>query len=658
MLSWCAVAVLIAGIVLVVATRCGPGEERARATPTGDPVPSLIPVTTADPAPPVAADPAPPAIPPPPPVTALPPNHPVLDAELTLTTGPMRMHELVTLLTDQVGIDVAYGRRTMWLMPGLKRGGHTVRDVLAAISASTSLTSEAVLIPGLVGNRVVICFWEQPAPAMFLAEMLKLAASNDVLERCTAARWLEPVGGRDALVQLIKMLADPDARVRYFAARAVAKGWTGSRGDGRSDAVPCAAPPGTDRIVRNVAETEAWHETRRHMENIARSLSAVDEMPLQPQKPVNKKRLFAKLDRGGRVARKTALALWTTGDPRLVPALVDILAMDEKTLRAEGRKRAPKSTAVSALGRIGTPEADAALIALLDGADPQVRCWVSAALARSSSPVARQALRDLLKDGHLRGYAANAMARLRDPADIDALLACARSLPIDTRKGHLNLAACNIWTPVATIGGEKVAKALLAAVAEGNPAATSALALVARDPHCLNAVRDIITGDDAPMRKAIMTAYVTDRVDLGRDPPPSAYYVVGAALAELPEADEKLKLAWVKLLGRVDDPRGVDMLGKLLVNAEEPVTVRRAAAEALWFRYPDFGYSEYDLADPGAIEPLRLARERDVDKQVRKLAKRALKKWNAIGDKPEFPPVNPERPPGEREFAPPPLPDP
>jgi len=129
----------------------------------------------------------------------------VLNAELTLPPKPIQLGTLGRLLKEQLGVHLACRPQAAkeYVRPG--PGKHTVRDVLAATAAAAPLTAEILAD----GDRVVVCFWQKP-DVQALAEMTVLARSDDALKRATAAHWLELVAGRDALVQLLKMLADPD----------------------------------------------------------------------------------------------------------------------------------------------------------------------------------------------------------------------------------------------------------------------------------------------------------------------------------------------------------------------------------------------------------------------------------------------------------------
>jgi len=606
------------------------------------------------------------AAPAPPVKKALPTPEAVLDAELTLNTGVMRMGELATLIWNQTGVSVTYHKRTWWpFMPIMERGKHKVRDVLAAITASAPLMTE-VLVDR---DRAVICFWQKEPNAEFLADMMKLAVSDDAVERCTAARWLGAVGGRDALLQLLKMVTDPDGRVRYYAANAVVEGWSGKGVREAMESGPTiwVAPDDLLLAIGKAIDTEAWAKTRECMAYIASSATHRPKFYMVTKSSLPREGLFDELAQGGAVARKAAIALIPTRDPRIVPTLIDILATDAKTLHTEATGRNPKSWAVTGLGRIGGPEAEKALMAVVrengvireNGTtrrDTQRdTLWIEAlyALGVSSSPEAREVLRAALKDPDLRPYAATALGERPDPADLDLLLACAPGL-------GGTVGESSIWRSVAKIGGKRAAEELVAAATKGSRYAASALAR-SWDPHCAKAVQKVLAGDDGELRRLMMeecTMYAFP----GRDSALGAYYAVDVAVAELSEADGIPKVQHMRLLGWARDPRGTDALTKLLVNAEEQAILRRVAAEKLWFVYHASGlWRRWYTADPAAVESMRHALEHDTNPEVKKLAKKALMRWGVIPrERPAKPapkdPPDVNDPPDEREFPPPPAP--
>jgi len=730
----------------------------------------------------------------------------VLNAKLTLPPGGIALGELAKLINEQTGAVLACHMREAKRFLGLEPGRHTLRDVLATITASKPLTTEVVVDRG----RVVVCVWQKP-DAQILAQVMKLAASADVLERCTGARWLEVAGGRDALVQLLKMLGDPNMRVRYFASQSIVDGWAGplagdtalSALNRTSNLVSSIVPKGTGLVLAKAIETGTWKRTQSNMFRIAVHLRAPSVLPIlkkqleeltgdggkkaketflagystcqilsefggpeaetillataeqwpepiprwvrysvgklgsdravawlnnlvdadvmdgkeerlvgisyalgasknpaavpvlirihnlaRPQDrqislasarmlakfdtpearaaclaafkaepdvedrsklaesmlniPAVRQILFDELAQGGAVACNAALALAPTKDPRLVPVLVDALNTGDKR------------TAMYTLGRIGSPEAAQALIALVKSKDRDCR-WALYDLGSTSAPTARKFLRASLQErNHLvRQWAADALRRRPDPADMDALLKCAHTgggMMMEVRS-HVELTA--IWRAVAAIGGERAAKELLAILAQGSTPAARAL-MSSRDPHCIKAACDVLTGDDAKLRSRLMKGVDTF---VSRYPSLSAFYAVEPALAELPGADPrdpKRKERRAFLLGWTHDPRGTEALGKLLVDANEPPAVRLMAIRGLIY----VGLGGRRAADPAAVAPIRHAYEHDTSKEVKMWAKGTLEEWGVIPRDRVGRPAPPDALPGEREFPPPPpLPD-
>jgi len=357
--------------------------------------------------------------------------------------------------------------------------------------------------------------------------------------------------------------------------------------------------------------------------------------------------VFAELANGGEAAREVAVSIASTHDPRLVPVLVDFLSTAEPG-------HAGLHMAIRALGRIGGPEAEKALIARAGTDGATYRRDTLSALGYVSSPTAREVLRAALSDSStlIRSSAAYALSRRPDPADMDLLLASARrETAKDTRGGP----AWAIWNAVAMIGGQRAADELVAEAAKGDAAAARMLVLSASQ-YCVASARDALTGDaltgDADeLRGRLMAQFSTSA-----PVPLSAYYAVSVALTELAGADEALKKKRIAVLGWTQDPRTTKVLGELLIKGDESTTVRYAAAGALFS-----GVGNSRPADPAAVESLRHALEHDPDQGVQGRAKKALTKWGVIPSEVPWrrrPPVEPEPddPPEEREFPTPPDP--
>jgi len=720
----------------------------------------------------------------------------VLDAVLTLPTRTMSLGDLHKLVKEQLGVYIACHSRGRHQRLRLEPGKHAVRDVLKAIAASTTLTTEV----SADRDRVVLCLWRTP-DAEALAEMMKLAASDDVVERCTAARWLPTVGGRDALVQLLKLLADPDARVRYFASRGIVAGWPSAELADMLSPSACVAPEGTSLAVAKAIDAETWRETRRNMFMIARSLrdprllpalkkqlakitvkradnrtqlrasliintigsiggpdaeaillETADKSPewqtrwavsalgrlgtdaavarlskqidaemkkekreyiyffagalaksdnpaaarkliqllkhpdLRPNEattvthclikfnppeaqaaclemfraetdpnkrlglgkvmlhiPAVRQILSAELTQGGAAGRMAALtfALRPMRDPGLVPVLIEIIGTDDKTLQADGAGAVAKRIALTHLGRIGSPEAEKALIQMTGSTDATLRRLAFSALGNIDSPTARKLHKAGLKDldAYVRTGIVRNLTKRPDAADIDLLLATASTEP---SKSGMVLPA--IWRAIAAIGNERAVKELLTAVAKGNTAAAGAITL-STNPLCVRAVRDVLAGDDVILRGRMVDGLPQYGVHL----PLSTYYAVSAALAGLPGADERLKTELVKRLGPARDPRGNDALAKLLIDEKQSLKLRLAAL------------SELNQTDPAIVEPMLHVVKHATSEPLIHQTEARLRMWGVIPPGPARkprPPKDPapKDPPDEREFPPPPEP--
>jgi hypothetical protein len=390
--------------------------------------------------------------------------------------------------------------------------------------------------------------------------------------------------------------------------------------------------------------------------------------------PAVREILFAELAQGGGVALRAARLLRSTNDPQLVPFFIRIIGMNDGELHAVGMIGMDGWSATSALGEIGGPEAEKVLIALAqtETVDSRRALW-ALGMMKMNSPAASRALKAAVldADGNIREAARSGLHKKLHVDDLDALLTSAQMERPEDVWGIMYQSKWNIWAGVAAIGGGRAARGLADATAKGNPLAAMAL-VHSRETHCLQVVRDVFAGNDAKMKRQLMDAVFPAGELLfanGRVCPPGAYYAVRAVLDELPRVDAKRKLAYVAMLGWTCDPRAVDALGKLLVDLDEPVAVRRAAAVAVQDVNGPMGRDTTNTnADPAAVEPTRHAFENDPDDIVRREARLSLIKWKLIpADQanaplppgkfvPPVPVPVPNRLPPERQF--PPFPDP
>jgi len=175
----------------------------------------------------------------------------MLAKKTTVRRQRMALHEICELLNRQH--DLVFS-----LPPGdfaappfgkaaparLTTGEQTVGQVLEAAKASLGLDLEVVEHRG----RAIALFWDRPEP-MDVAELSKLAASPEELDRCVAARWLPVAGSREALELAIKLLADGSRRVRLYAAHGLWAHWGRGFYGWRANPLAVLAAPETARAV-------------------------------------------------------------------------------------------------------------------------------------------------------------------------------------------------------------------------------------------------------------------------------------------------------------------------------------------------------------------------------------------------------------------------
>jgi len=315
----------------------------------------------------------------------------VLDAVLTLPPSTLSLGELHKLVNEQLGVHLSCHSQGTYRRVRLEPGKHTVRDVLKSIAAATSLTTEVLADR----DRIFLCLWRKP-DAQGLAKMMELARSDDVLERCTAARWLTAVGGRDALVQLLKLLSDPDARVRYFASQGILTDWPSATLATMPSPVACVAPEGTGLVVARIAATETWRWTQRNLLQIARSLRNPNMLPVL-------RKLLAKVDGKAPDHRNRYHT------PLLCNAVAAIGGPEAEAILLAAADRLPKEHARYALHALGTFGTDAAIARLSKEIDAKMKKgkheglhFLVSALSSSDSPVAARKIIQLLKHPGLR----------------------------------------------------------------------------------------------------------------------------------------------------------------------------------------------------------------------------------------------------------------
>jgi len=222
--------------------------------------------------------------------------------------------------------------------------------VLAAMTASMPVTVDLALD----NDRVVVFFWRKPDAEM-LKLMMTLANSDDVTERCTAARWLDMVGGRDALMQLLKMLHDPNARVRYYAAKSFQVEWWRRPFTPGPTTTLCAAPDGVALALARAVEAEPWLATQRYMLRILNGMHDPKALPIL-------KNFLEKLPvrKGNSTPDRAAMACEIIGNIGGPEAEALLLAA------VETLPQAPPRSAMKGIGLLGTDKAIAWLSRQID----------------------------------------------------------------------------------------------------------------------------------------------------------------------------------------------------------------------------------------------------------------------------------------------------
>ncbi len=189
----------------------------------------------------------------------------------------------------------------------------------------------------------------------------------DFLVRAHAADALRTFSVPEALPALLPMLQDPEAEVRVAAA--LAAGELGA---------PQSLPMLLEALRRGPP-----HRRRQ----AAASLRALGDAAAVPAL------MDALADPSRAVREQATIALGSLGDHRAVPALID--ALGAPNIMTEER-RGLRENLVDALGRLGDRRAVPALIRALKDYDKHVRDAALSSLAKLGGPQAEDALIDLL----------------------------------------------------------------------------------------------------------------------------------------------------------------------------------------------------------------------------------------------------------------------
>ena len=189
----------------------------------------------------------------------------------------------------------------------------------------------------------------------------------DALVRAHAADALRAFSAPASLPALLPMLQDPEEEVRFAAALAA--------GDlGAPQSLP---------VLLEALRRGPPHRRRQ----AAASLRVLGDAAAVPAL------MDALADPSRAVRERAAVALGSLGDPRAVPALID--ALGAPNIMAEER-RGLREDLVNALGLLGDRKAVPALIRALDDYEKHVRSAALSSLAKLGGPQAEEALIDLV----------------------------------------------------------------------------------------------------------------------------------------------------------------------------------------------------------------------------------------------------------------------
>ena len=412
-------------------------------------------------------------------------------------------------------------------------------------------------------------FWLTDAPKGQIVAFLRDGLESQMpAVRSSAARYLSDIAGREAIPDLVPLLADQDWSVRQAVAKALAK-------IGGREAIPDLRPLLADHdkyVRRAAAETLANLADREAIPDLRRLLADQDE-----DEHVRQAAAFALADLAGREAI-----------PDLRPLLADP-DEDEDVRQA----------AALALTETAGWEDIADLRRWLADTNGEVRWAAVEALAKIAGqediPVLRRLLADL--DGAVRRAAAQALAEIAGREDISDL----RRLLADQNR-EVRRAAVEALAKIA--GQEDIPnlRRLLADPDEDREvrrAAAFALANLAGQEDIPN-LRRLLADPDATVRGAVALALaelagreaIPDLRPLLADPDATVRGAAAWALANLADqeaipnllrllADRNRLVQWqaAKALVKIAGRKAIPDLRRLL--ADQEVTARQAATETL-----------------------------------------------------------------------------
>lgn len=255
---------------------------------------------------------------------------------------------------------------------------------------------------------------------------LQALRDSESAVRWRAARALGKAGSREAVDALCVALVDPDENVRSHAAAAL-----GQTGD--TSSVPALVMALKDRS----ADVRGW---------AAKALGELGD------RSVSERLIPLVSDPKPWVKWYACWALGKLGGPEAVEPLLAVLKSDDQKVRevaasALGEMKAMAAVprlieflsimpgeAAQALGMIGDPSAEPALLRCLDTEHVGDRCRVIQALGELKSSQAVPGLMRIIEDGSYReiGYAAEALAKIGDSTCVSVLNKLLKRMETDT----------------------------------------------------------------------------------------------------------------------------------------------------------------------------------------------------------------------------------
>jgi HEAT repeat protein len=396
----------------------------------------------------------------------------------------------------------------------LRSDGH-ITGVLLTLGSEVADGAHGHPLAGLRGERwqsrrAAVTSVGPVSDAALVTEVLKLLRDEHAdLDVATSALAVLANTDVDVVDTLVDVLGETDAELRAYAALLL-----GHRHDQRAVNALLSALDDADANVRfHVVESLGRLEAREAAERLVAIAEAADFF----------------------LAFPALSALARVGDGRVAPRLVPLLAVPILS-----------EAAAEALGQLGSHDAIAPLLGMLDGADPPVGAVVSA--------IDRLAERDGARDSRVPAAARAAMTPARAQTLIDAV-------------HQVGVPARPLARVLGWLEGLAVARALTRMLGRAEARAEAVDALVAAGPRVVDMLLHQLGAEDLETRSAAVVA-------LGKIRDARA---VPALLDALRDA-ELTPLA-IAALGAIGDARAFVPLAGLL--SHEAAAVRQAAVSAV-----------------------------------------------------------------------------